>query len=214
MFQFISTSSGLIGFILQCFQFSDKISILAGILICICIALNLIIWILYGKNRKVAYGRDKLIEKGKTLIKNTKSKAVLFGSDLSWAKDYLTEIEKVIDSGKEVIIFYPATEKIKAGDNIKKLESLGVSVRSTPVDLGLRVILLEPDNPNDTIVFLTNKVLNEKNLDKNPYIYTSETFNAKNDHVVVNSFTKIYHIVNGMPTMELEPKKQPQLPEK
>jgi len=205
MFQLIVNISGLLGIILQCFNLNQSISMFAGILVCFCILLNLIIWIFYSRRQKVSYGREIMIERGKKLISSTKNKAVLFGGDLSWTNDYLTEIKEIIDKGKEVLIFFPANKENKAANNINILKSLGAVVKSTPFDIGLRAILIEPDNPDDTIVFLTNRSLSKKPSDirhNNPYTYTAEIFYPQTDKVVVNSFIKIYTLVNEVISRE------------
>lgn len=195
--------ASLVGLILQCFDLKGIIPMVAGVFICGGIIFNIIVCILDYKRSKVSYGKSQMTIRGKKLIEFTQNKVVLFGGDLSWTEKYLNSIKKVIKNGKEVIVFYPEEKKDSASKNVTTLEQAGVKVVQTSYDIGLRAILIDPDNEDDKegiIVFLTNKVLIKKNMNKKDiaaYEYRSEIFYYNTDKVVVNMVVKIYKLATS-----------------
>lgn len=199
LIQILGILSGLIGSVLQYFNLSGNISSIAGIsilgLFAIISAIFIINNLIYNKKRKVIYGRDKMIERGKKVVISTQKRIAFFGRDLSWVNDYSTEIKNIIDDKKEVLVFYPESVENKVAERISTLKSLGAIVKSTPHDYGLRFTLVESDEPEETAVFLTHTELNKTNLATD---YTSDLFKRKDDRLVVDSYMKIYQLVNDL----------------
>ena len=118
----------------------DVISLQVAVIIIVTVLLIAIAtWYINMKHfRDSVKGRQKVIDFGHLLISQATSDVVMFGKDLSWAKDYYNLVKDLVKDNKEVKVYYVKSDIAKAIENAKTLEDAGAKVIPLKRDFGLR----------------------------------------------------------------------------
>lgn len=151
---------------------------------------------------KKIISRKNLIKKGKKILNNTNQKAVLFGGDLSWKKDYIENINHLLKNTKEIEIIIPKDKiethnqmaKTKLITDIQEFKNLGAEIYITQTDLHMRGFIIDPEllyaNIKTHMLFAKKISTNSKNQEKNKYSF--EELNSKKDNEMYAIMYNLY----------------------
>jgi hypothetical protein len=104
-------------------------------------------------------GRPAMIQTAQRLIADVKHEAILFGGDMSWAGEYRTAVYTATSRGKRVTAVFPENDSPRVRDNASILKGVGATLLPLPKDLGLRAILIDPDDSRDAMVYIASRNL-------------------------------------------------------
>ena len=104
-------------------------------------------------------GRNAMIHTGCRLIRNIKKEAIMFGGDMSWASDYEEAIRSTASTGKRIRVLYPRSDANKVRRNEQILKNAGAELLPTPIDSGLRALLVDPEEPKDALLYVVTRTL-------------------------------------------------------
>lgn len=161
-----------------------------------------ILAILIFYNKKIIK-RKKLIKKGKKILSNTHKKAVLFGGDLSWKKDYIENISQLLKNTKEIEIIIPKekiethnlTAKMNLISDMDELKSYGAEIYITSTDLNMRGFIIDPESSHANIktymLFAKKISTHPKSQDKNQYSF--EELNSEKDKEMYAIMYNLYN---------------------
>ena len=146
-------------------------------------------------------GRQKVIEFGHLLISQATSDVVMFGKDLSWAKDYYNLVKELVKDNKEVKVYYVKSDVTKAMENAKTLEDAGAKVIPLKEDFGLRGTLIDPLETSGVRFYSAYRVKNSnaKSVygnkgNDNDYNYRGVAYNNDKGHcALIQVYVKIYN---------------------
>lgn len=140
-----------------------------------------LLFLIYNSFNRSVLKRKKMIKKGNEILKNTSSKAVLFGGDLSWAEDYLSTLTDLLNDNKIVEIYFPQQKFYKASNRVAEdtiisridtLTSIGAKLYMLNNDYHIRCIISDPDivaNHEKTKVLFAHRIKKKENKEKNTY---------------------------------------------
>lgn len=148
-------------------------------------------------------GRDAMIATGRRLIDGAKKEVVLFGSDMSWAGDYAEIIQTVTSRGKKVKVLYPLSNATKVVENANVLRRAGAELITTPIDSGLRGMLVDADDPTDVLLFIATRTLRKGAPPVKPgeagnestYKYIGKIYDIRHDHLLIKATTKVVEVL-------------------
>lgn len=165
----------------------------------------LIIFIFFNIDKKEVT-RKKMIKKGKKVLSNISTKAILFGGDLSWTDDYIDTIKQLLDNNKRVEIFFPeskltnatnATAKDHLMERIDKLAGAGAEIYKMKSDYYIRCIIADPDitfHHDKMNILLADRIRRDtsgQNRDK----YRIEHIDLKNNQEICKMLIHTYNII-------------------
>ncbi|MCH5165889.1 MAG: hypothetical protein J1G01_05760 [Clostridiales bacterium] len=203
MKKFITTIVTFVFTVLGCFIPLLKIDDLYKILL---IAIPAIGWliivildIIEFCEKNIGIKRKKRIRTAQSFIMNATHKIILFGGNLSWAKDYSEALRKKIEDNCCAEVYY---DKKEYGDlarqtletNIQLLKRIGCKVYQLDKIYGLKCIFSDPLNDYSSFQVLTIEKLREyNNSQKNRY--KAETLDFNNNKDVAKIYQCIYSMI-------------------
>ncbi|MFQ5852546.1 MAG: hypothetical protein ACE5JU_18450 [Candidatus Binatia bacterium] len=166
----------------------------------VCAVILSSIFIRYGPPARV--GRDAMIDTGRRLIRGAKKMVIMFAGDMSWANDYGEAIHTITSRGKKVQVLYPKSEARRVLQNGQILMEAGAELIATPIDSGLRGILIDAHDPRDALFYVTNRTLRAGAPPIEPgelgstenYQYVAKVYGMERDWLLIQAATKIYTV--------------------
>lgn len=148
-------------------------------------------------------GRDAMIHTGRRLIRNTKREAIMFGGDMSWANDYEEAIRSTTSSGKRIRILYPKSEAPQVRRNEQILREAGAELFPTPIDSGLRALLVDPEDSKDALLYVVSRTLRRgavpvqvgEHGSESNYEYLAKVYTMGEEWVIIQAARKIYEVL-------------------
>jgi hypothetical protein len=148
-------------------------------------------------------GREAMIATGRGLIEGAKTEVILFGGDMSWAHDYDEAIRTTAQRGKEVAVLHPKSQATKVLQNAQILQDAGARLIATPVDSGLRAILVDPHDHSDALLYVATRTLRLGGIPAQPgehgsrehYEYVAKVYGMRRDWPLIKAAAKIYEVL-------------------
>jgi hypothetical protein len=166
----------------------------------------LLIFFIINLCLKKGVRRNRMISKGLFVLENTKTRAVLFGGDLSWTEDYIRTITEIKDNGKAVEIYFPMN-KIKETnqnarriiqDRIAQLKACEAKVFYYEMDAGLRCIITDPDNLEDMKLLVVKRLRNiHASPNKNRYHVKVYKWDNAVEREICIPYLSCYNLINN-----------------
>ena len=159
--------------------------------------------ILARHDRLVPVTRDAMVDTGKRLIRDAKSVVILFGGDMSWARDYEDSIRSATSRGKTVRVLYPRSNAARVLQNSQILVDARAEPVSTPTDSGVRAILIDPQDHADALLYVANRTLRagappveagERGSEES-YQYVAKVYGMRRDSLLIGTVAKIYEVL-------------------
>jgi hypothetical protein len=149
-------------------------------------------------------GREAMVSTGQKLVREAKRTAVLFGSDMSWATDYIGAIQDARRSSKDVVVVYPRSESAVVAENAGLLSDAGARMVATSADPGFRGVLVDPEDDRDAVVFVALRQRKKGALNvptghqgsESSYEYVGKIYGLRRDWVLVKAICKIYEVMS------------------
>ncbi len=163
---------------------------------------------LYLRRSPPDIGRDEMVATGNRLIQEAKSEVILFGGDMSWAQEREPAVRTAVARGKKVRVLFPASRGTVAANNAAVLQAAGAELIETPVDSGLRAILVDRQDPRDALLFIATRtarreaarVAEEVRSRDAYYRYVGRVYSMRTDWALLQAVSKIYEVLSGRPT--------------
>ena len=203
---FIASAIVLTTYVYPKVEFVSPINILISVLVVVIVGLVVYIaYILTNLKLKIEYGRGDLIRTGQTLISGTKSMAVLISGDMSWIDSYITPINEAIRNGKKISIFYFDSGSTKVKDYSDRLSKTGANLIGLKKDPLLRATIIDPDDPDDSILFMVKRALiiepsiisiGDPRADDN-YTYIARIIRRGRDRWLFDTVIAFYHYLES-----------------
>jgi hypothetical protein len=148
-------------------------------------------------------GRDAMIHTGRRLIIDVKKEAIMFGGDMSWANDYEEAIRSATGRGKRVRVLYPRSDTPKVRRNEQILSDAGADLLPTPIDSGLRAILVDPEDSKDALLYVVSRTLRSgavpvqegEHGSETNYRYLAKVYTMGGEWVIIHAAKKIYEVL-------------------
>lgn len=152
-----------------------------------------------------AVGRQAMIDTGRSLIRNIKTEAVMFGGDMSWASDYEEAIRNTTSSGKRVRVVYPRSDAARVRRNEQILREVGAELLPAPIDSGLRALLVDPTDPKDALLYIVTRTLRTgavpvqtgEHGSENNYQYLAKIYSMNREWVIIQAVRKVYEVLTA-----------------
>jgi len=152
-----------------------------------------------------AVGRQAMIDTGRSLIRNIKADAVMSGGDMSWASDYEEAIRSATSSGKRVRVVYPRSDATKVRRNEEILREAGAELLPTPIDSGLRALLVDPADPKDALLYVVTRTLRSGGVpvqtgehgSESNYQYMAKIYGMNREWVIISAVRKVYEVLSA-----------------
>ena len=187
-------------------EYIPPLNILISGLVVVIIGLMIYIVFLLRKAKvKIKYGRDDLISTGQALIRGIKSRAILISGDMSWTDSYISPINEAARNGKKIVIFYFDNGSSKVKDNHDRLLKAGAYLVGLKIDPLVRATIIDPDDPDDSILFLVKRTLikepkitgqGEPGSDEN-YTYVTSIRRRNKDPWLFDTVIAFYHFLES-----------------
>lgn len=150
-------------------------------------------------------GRDAMIQTGRRLIRDVKTEAIMFSGDMSWAGDYEEAIRSATSSGKRVRVLYPQSDAAKVRRNAQILKDAGAELLPTPVDSGLRALLVDPGDSKDALLYVATRTLRRGAIpvqvgdhgSESTYEYIAKIYTMDREWVIIQAARKICDVLVG-----------------
>jgi hypothetical protein len=138
------------------------------------------------------FERHELIAEGNKLIRQASQLVVLFGRDLSWARDYQEAIQ---GSGgrRRVFVICQDSDLADFQTSAELLERGGARIIRTKDDLGIRATLIDSDQQNGGFLFVASK----KASNDGRHRYSCKTYDYKEDWTLIVAMHRLFQSLAG-----------------
>ena len=176
----------------------------------ICVVAVIVASVMARRGPQRPVGRDAMIATGNRLIRNVKKHGIMFGGDMSWASDYEEAIRSATGCGKRITVLYPVSTAQKVRRNEQILREAGAELFPTPIDSGLRALLVDPDDSKDALLYVVTRALRSKGVpvqvgeqgSERNYQYLAKVYTMEQEWVIVQAARKIHEVLStGTPVL-------------
>lgn len=178
---------------------SEQTRTIISVLIIIGVFATLIASICARAQPMTKVGRCALIDTGRSIIRGVKTEVIMFGGDMSWAVDYEEAIRYATDRGKTILVIFPVSVAAKVVQNAALIAGAGGQLYTTPFDAGLRGILVDANDGNDAMLYMTNRRLKKRSSEieigqrgtEQMYDYVAKIYRSRRDYLLIRSVKKM-----------------------
>lgn len=140
---------------------------------------------------KIEVGKERLTRSAIELIKSADRNIILFGRDLSWAKNYSDAIKEKVVAGVKVEVFSKSPESEYWKENILILEQVGAKVYQLTIDPGIKLTMIDHEDLSVARFMISTKERRPMGAEE-PYKYICEIHDAKDSRVLWNTLKRFY----------------------
>lgn len=136
--------------------------------------------------------REELIKEGNSLIRRASQLVVMFGRDLSWARDY-GEAIRGSAGRRKVFVICQDSDLAAFRDSADLLERSGARVIRTKDDLGIRATLIDSDQRGGGFFFVASKHA----ASDGEHRYRCKTYDYKEDDILIVAMHRLFEGLAG-----------------
>lgn len=157
-----------------------------------------------GAPSRIRYsGRVAITQAGRQAIEDAKRLVVLFGGDMSWAKDYEHAVMDVTSRAKDVMVVYRRNNAPRVLENASVLKAAGATLFASSRDCSIRGILVDPDDSRDARFLVMDRRLRPNSSPvevgrqgtEGQYEYTAVMYTREWDSQLISCAGSIFELI-------------------